>query len=221
MQPPVTTLLLDLDGTLVDTAADVMAALNTALQWHDRAPVTLAAVQAMMGDGISGLVRKALAATGGLPAQAVLERAAAQCLQIYNTQATASSVLFPGVKETLLKFRANHYQLAICTNKPEQPARHILTELGILSLLDDVVGGDTLGVCKPDPGHLLGALERLASPGATALMVGDSRNDVLAARSAGLPVIFANYGYNTLPVEQLAPDYRIDCFAEIAEILAV
>ena len=184
------TILLDLDGTLVDTAADLMTALNTVLRRYDYPTVTLESVKSMIGDGIPGLVEKGFAAAGRIPADEVLEQAVAQCVHHYNAQATALSTLFPGVKDTLHLLKAQNYKLAVCTNKPERAARHILTELGIEPLLEDIVGGDTLGVRKPDAAHLLGTLKRLHGTTGNAVMVGDSRNDVLAARNAGLPVIF-------------------------------
>lgn len=212
--------MLDLDGTLVDTAADIMCALNTVLQRHGRIAVTLDAVKAMVGDGMARLVEKGFAATGGLPADNALADAKIQMRRCYDARPAISSKLYPNVGETLLMLKADGCKLAVCTNKHEQAARRLLAELGIAPLLDDIVGGDTLAVRKPAPGHLLGTLDRLGRPSSTAVMVGDSQNDVAAARSAGIPMIFVSYGYNALPLETLAPDYVIGSFAQLPEILS-
>ena len=213
-------ILLDLDGTLVDTAPDLMAALNTVLKQYERHAVTLAEVKSMIGDGLDSLVEKGFLTTGGLPDNEALNNAKSQCLDYYNRHATERSVLYPGVKETLQDLQTAGYQLVVCTNKPESAAREILSTLEIEPLLTDVVGGDTFSVRKPDPGHLLQALKRLGHANTQAVMVGDSRNDVEAARNAAIPIIFVSYGYNILPLNELALEQIINTFAELPQALA-
>jgi phosphoglycolate phosphatase len=213
-------ILFDLDGTLIDSAADLMAALNAVLQRHARPQVSLQAVKSMIGDGIPRLVEKGFTATGGLPGESVLESAKQRCVDYYTAAPAVATCLFPEVAATLSTLKNQGYQLAVCTNKPERLARHILGELGVGALLDAVVGGDSLAVRKPDPGHLLGTLKQLNihDPKA-AVMVGDSRNDVVAARAARLPIVFVTYGYNLLPLSELNPDHAIDTFTELPAVL--
>jgi phosphoglycolate phosphatase len=190
------------------------------LQLNARPQVPLDAVKAMIGDGLSRLVEKGFAATGGLPGDNILESAKQQCLDLYTADPVHASCLFPDVTETLNSLKNHGYKLAVCTNKPERIARHILDELGIGRLLDAVVGGDSLTVRKPDPQHLLGTLKRLNRRDIShAVMVGDSHNDVLAARAAGLPIVFVTYGYNQLPLAELQPDHAIDAFVRLPSIL--
>ncbi len=213
-------LLCDLDGTLVDSLPDLAAAIAELLDQEGRPGLTHEAVAAMVGDGVPKLIERALAATGGVPAKAALAALVARYMPIYEARLTELTRPYPGAIEILRALKAAGWRLAVCTNKPEAPSRTIVAELGFEGLFEAVSGGDSLPVKKPDPGHLLGLIEELgAAPGAT-VMLGDSRNDVQAARAAGLPVIAIAHGYGGTPAQELGADRVIESFDELPAALA-
>ena len=213
-------LLCDLDGTLIDSLPDLAAAVGELLEGEGRPGLTPEAVAAMVGDGVPKLIERALAATGGVPPAPALAALVARYLPIYEARMTELTRPYPGAIETLRALKAAGWRLAVCTNKPEAPSRAILAGLGFAGLFEAVSGGDSLAVKKPHPGHLLGLLEALgAAPGA-AVMLGDSANDILAARAAGLPAIAIAHGYGGTPARELGADRVIECFAELPAALA-
>jgi phosphoglycolate phosphatase len=213
-------LLCDLDGTLVDSLPDLAAAIAELLDQESRPGLPQEAVAAMVGDGVPKLIERALAATGGVPAKAALAALVARYMPIYEARMTELTRPYPGAIETLRALKAAGWRLAVCTNKPEAPSRAILTGLGFEGLFEAVSGGDSLPVKKPDPGHLFGLLEVLgAAPGA-AVMLGDSRNDVQAARGANLPVVAIAHGYGGTPARDLGADRVIESFGELPAALA-
>lgn len=185
------TLLLDLDGTLVDSVPDLAAAVNRLLASRGLAPLETAEVTAMVGDGAGALVRRAMAARGAEPDQDAVR----SFLEDYGAHAAVFTKPYPGVLPTLRALASEGWRLAVCTNKPEAPARRLLAQLGMLDLFAAVGGGDSFAARKPDPAHALATLERAGGAPGAAVMVGDHRNDVLAATGAGLPCIFAAWGY--------------------------
>jgi phosphoglycolate phosphatase len=188
------TLLLDLDGTLVDTVPDLSAALNRLMATRALPTFTPAQVAAMVGDGVAALVAKAFAAHGRVPDPAAVADFSAD----YGAHVVVDSRLFPGVAEVLRMLSDGGWRLAVCTNKPEQAARALLAALEVLPLLCAVGGGDSFAARKPDPCHLLGTLARAGGKPAQALMLGDHHNDVAAAAGAGMRCIFAAWGYGGL-----------------------
>ncbi len=213
-------LLCDLDGTLVDSLPDLAAAIDELLEQERRPGLAPEAVAAMVGDGVPKLIERALAATGGVPPAAALAALVARYLPIYEARMTELTRPYPGAIETLRALKAAGWRLAVCTNKPEAPSRAIVAGLGFEGLFEAISGGDSLPVKKPDPGHLLGLLASLrAAPGA-AVMLGDSRNDVLAARAAGLPAVAIAHGYGGTPTRELGADRVIESFAELPAALA-
>ncbi|MDQ2764429.1 MAG: HAD-IA family hydrolase [Pseudomonadota bacterium] len=185
------TLLLDLDGTLVDTVPDLATALNRLLRARALPTLTRQQVAAMVGDGVAALVSRAFAAHGRQPdANAVAEFGAD-----YTTHVADESSLYPHVLPVLTGLADDGWRLAVCTNKPERAARTLLQAVGLLPLLCAVGGGDSFPTRKPDPGHLLGTLTRAGGASNRALMLGDHHNDMVAARQAGMPSIFAAWGY--------------------------
>jgi phosphoglycolate phosphatase len=194
--PP--TLLLDLDGTLVDSVPDLAAALNRLMATRDLAPFTEAETARMVGDGVARLVARAFAARG----RSTDATAIAAYTADYGTHFAVASRLYPGVAETLERLAAGGWRLAVCTNKPETPARGLLEALGIGGWFAAVGGGDSFPVRKPDPAHLLATLAAAGGDPAAAVMAGDHANDVAAARGAGVPAIFAAWGYGAAGMEQ-------------------
>jgi phosphoglycolate phosphatase len=184
-------LLLDLDGTLIDTVPDLAAALNRLAHARGLAGFTAAETAAMVGDGVAKLVERACAARGCQADAADVEAFAAD----YAAHATAASRPYPGVAETLRRLTAEGWRLAVCTNKPEAPARALLRAFGLDGLIAAIGGGDSFPVRKPDPLHMLATLAAAGGSSDRAVAVGDHANDVAAAIGAGLPCIFATWGY--------------------------
>ncbi|MGE0226006.1 MAG: phosphoglycolate phosphatase [Acetobacteraceae bacterium] len=184
-------LLLDLDGTLVDTVPDLAAALNRMLAVRDLPPLSHAETTPMVGDGVARLVERAFAARGRVPDAKALSEFAAD----YAAHASVESRLYPAVPETLRAMSAEGWRMAVCTNKPEGAARSLLEALGLMPFMTAVGGGDSFPVRKPDPAHMLATLEAAGGRADRAVMIGDHANDVTAAKGAGLPCIFAAWGY--------------------------
>jgi phosphoglycolate phosphatase len=188
------TLLLDLDGTLVDTVPDIAAALNRLLRTRGLPDLTNARVTAMVGDGVAMLVARAFAAYERQPdATAVSEMSSD-----YTAHVAIESKLYHDVLPVLTGLAHQGWRLAVCTNKPEPAARGLLQVLGLLPLFCAIGGGDSFPTRKPDPGHLFATLARAGGRADAAVMLGDHRNDVVAAAAAGIPSIFAAWGYGTI-----------------------
>jgi phosphoglycolate phosphatase len=213
------TLLLDLDGTLVDSAPDLAGALNSLRAEHGLSALAIDEVKTMVGDGAAKLVERGLPAPGeAAPGnRALLVR---RFLEIYETRLTAETRPYPGVVETLEVLAAAGWRLGVCTNKPEGPSRRILSDLGLERFFATVGGGDSFAERKPAAGHVLATLALMDAVPESAVMVGDSPNDVLSARNAGLPVVVVGYGYSRIPPAELGADALIERFAELPAALA-
>jgi phosphoglycolate phosphatase len=185
------TLLLDLDGTLVDSAPDLLSVTNRMIAARGVPAFRLDEVIAMVGDGVEALVSRALAARGLPPDPAAVREFSAD----YGAHFADETRLYPGVVPALQVMRADGWRLGVCTNKPEGIARTLLGTLGLLDLFAAVGGGDSFPVRKPDPAHMLATLRAAGGDTAAAVACGDHRNDVAAARGAGIPCIFAQWGY--------------------------
>ena len=187
------TLLLDLDGTLVDTVPDLTAALNRLMRSRALPAFSEPRVKAMVGDGIAMLTSRAFAAYGRLPDA----DAAAWLAADYTAHIADRSRLYPDAIAALGGLSRQGWQLAVCTNKPERAARALLAQMELLPMLCAVGGGDSFPVRKPDPAHVLATLEKAGGQAGRAVMIGDHHNDVAAAAGAGIPCIFAAWGYGT------------------------
>lgn len=185
------TLVFDLDGTLVDTVPDLVAALNRLMAGRDLPPFTRLEVAAMVGDGAAALIQRAFAARARQPDAAALD----EFLADYGANAARDSRAYPGVDATLSLLAGHGWRLAICTNKPEAHARRLLVALGLDHYFAAIGGGDSFPTRKPDPAHLLATIAAAGGTVASALLAGDHRNDVTAAAGAGIPCIFAAWGY--------------------------
>jgi phosphoglycolate phosphatase len=214
-EPGKPTLLMDLDGTLIDSAPDLAAALNRLMAMRGLPPFTQAETAAMVGDGLRPLVERAFAARGRMPE----ERDVASFTEDYARNCAVATHPFPGVTRTLGALRQAGWRLAVCTNKLEDPARRLLSALRLAGLFDALGGGDSFPVRKPDPAHLLATLSASGGTPERAVMAGDHRNDVLAAHGAGLPCIFAAWGYGTAEMAAEA-DAVAARFADLPEAAA-
>jgi phosphoglycolate phosphatase len=209
---PLRAILFDLDGTLVDSAADLADSLNIVLRRAGLRAVDLAETRMMIGDGALKLVERGLAATGGDAADG--PRLLPQFLAEYAARATAQTRLYPGARRIIEDLRSR-FRMAVVTNKPEAASRAILDALSMGSLIDVIIGGDTLAHRKPRPEPLLAALAQLDVGADEAVMVGDNHHDVEAAHAAGLPAILVTYGYCHAPPRSLGAEALIDSMSEL------
>ncbi len=208
-------IVFDLDGTLVDSALDLTATLNWVLAGEGRDPVTLDAVRHMVGRGARVLLTRGMDATGAAATDADLDRMMPRFLAYYGDHIADETVTFDGVEQTLGIFRNAGVTLAVCTNKPELMAVRLLEALKLDHYFSVVIGGDSLPVRKPDPGHILGTLERIGVAAADAIMVGDSIHDIAAAKGADMPVVGVTFGYSEEPIETLGADRVITKFSDL------
>ncbi len=211
--------VFDLDGTLVETAPDLCAALNHVLSREGRPTLTVEQMRDMVGDGARRLIERGLAASGPSPTAAEVEQRMPLFLDYYGAHIAVTSRPFPGVVETLSVLARHGVRMGVCTNKPVEMSRRLLRALSLDRWFGTVLGGDSLEVRKPHPRHLMGVIEGLGATPAQTVMVGDSRNDVASARGLGVPVIVVSYGYTTEPAASLGADRLIDGFEELLEAL--
>ncbi|MCS6987330.1 MAG: phosphoglycolate phosphatase [Sphingomonadaceae bacterium] len=209
-----TTVVFDLDGTLVDTAPDLAAALNHALAVLGRPPVAPASVRTMVGRGARALLERGLATTGGASPELV-EAGLDPFLDHYRAHIARLSRPFPGVEPTLDRLAAAGRRLAVCTNKPEALTHALLAKLGWTGRFAAVLGADSRPFRKPDPRHLWAAIEAAGGSPADAVFVGDTAVDLATARAAGVRFVLAAFGYLDDPVEPLGPDASIAHMAEL------
>jgi phosphoglycolate phosphatase len=219
MKGRISAVVFDLDGTLIDSAPDVAAALNRALAAEGRRPLSLSEVQQLVGEGAKPLIRRAWAATGPELPEADLPAALERYLGEYAARPSEHTVVYDGVIEVLDRLEAEGLTLAVCTNKPSIMTRLVLEALGWSGRFRAVVGGDDTAYPKPDGRHVLETLERMGHGVEGAVYVGDSATDVAAARAAGLPVVAVRWGYARMEPEALGADLLIDRFADLPEAL--
>ncbi len=214
-------ILIDLDGTLVDTVPDLAMAADAMMRDLGLPERGEAAVREWIGNGVARLVKRTLTnSLDGEPEPALFERAHEIFLDHYAKDVCTLSRPYPGVVEGLDRLAAAGYRLGCVTNKPARFTEPLLEELGMSDRFEIVVSGDTLPVRKPDPGQLLHAAEQLDVAPGDSLMVGDSSNDVLAARAAGFMVVCVPYGYNHgQDIREAAPDAIVADLVELSERL--
>ena len=210
-----TTIVFDLDGTLVDTAPDLTNALNDVLVRRGHAPVPGEAVRACVGHGARAMIEEALRRVG---ADGDLDRMLAEFLEHYAANIAAESRPYPGAVTALESLAAEGATLAVCTNKREHPSRKLLQELDLSRFFSGLAGRDTFTVSKPDPGHLLGTIELAGGP-RRAVMIGDSDIDVTTANAARVPIVLARFGYGPPPRDGTRADASIDHFDELQPLL--
>jgi phosphoglycolate phosphatase len=213
-------MLFDLDGTLIDSSADLARAVNLMLAEMGRHRLDQSTVIDFVGDGVGVLVRRALTATDPNqepPDDAFHSRALALMRKHYGQQMLIETRLYPSVRETLSYFDAK--PKAIVTSKESGFARTLLEHFSIAGHFAHIVGGESLPQRKPDPAPVLEALRRLGSSAREAVMIGDSENDVYAGRSAGAWACAVSYGFRT--AEQLraaSPDFQIDRLDQLTKL---
>jgi phosphoglycolate phosphatase len=217
--PAVRAVLLDLDGTLVDSLPDIARAVNILLHEEGRAHLTLDDVRGMVGHGIATLVKRAVDARGGVSGPQELARLVARMMEIYGANLTGGTRLLPGAAALLHGLADSGAALALVTNKPEAMSRRILEHFGLASLIPVVVGGDTCKTRKPDPEMLFHALALLDIVPGQAVMLGDSAADIDAARAAGMRSIVLAGGYGHGRAEDLGADALVTTLDEAGAVL--
>jgi phosphoglycolate phosphatase len=213
-----TALIFDLDGTLVDTAPDLLAATNAVLQAEGRDPVDLTTLRHMVGFGARSLIRQAFAATGAPAGDADLPRLIADFLVHYRENITTHSKPFPRVPETLSALHANGTAMGVLTNKPQALTDLLLPAVKLDRYFRAIFGAGARAYTKPDPRLFHDVADALG--GGPAIMIGDSVTDVKTARAAKAPVILVSYGYTPEPASTLGADAVTDDFAEIPSLAA-
>jgi phosphoglycolate phosphatase len=212
--------VFDLDGTLVDSVADIHAATAVYLTEIGHAPLDLATITGFVGSGVPILMERVLRAVGEpCDAESVAVRLP-RFLEIYGAAPAALSRLFPGVATALATLCESGLILAVCTNKPEAPARQMLKELGIAGFFAAVTGGDTLAERKPDPAPLRHTAQQLGVDLSAVAYIGDSEVDAATAQAAGVPFLLFTEGYRKTPADTLPQRARFSDFAELPELLA-
>ena len=214
--------LIDVDGTLVDSVPDLAYCVDEMMAVLGRPPYGEAAVRNWVGNGVERLVRRALIGQlDGEPDEADFERAYPIFLDLYADNTSKRSVLYPGVREGIDYLRANGYPLGCVTNKVAQFTLPLLKDLGVFDAFSLVVSGDSLPEKKPHPMPLLHAAKHFGVEPRDALMIGDSVSDVKAARAAGFGIICMSYGYNHgQDIREANPDAVIDSMVELEGLIA-
>lgn len=215
-------ILIDLDGTLVDSVPDLAYCVDAMMRRLGRPPHGEAAVRNWVGNGVERLVRRALIGQlDGEPDEADFEQAYPIFLDLYAENTSKRSLLYPGVREGIDYLKSAGYPLGCVTNKAARFTVPLLSDLGILDAFGVVISGDTLPKKKPDPMPLLHAAGHFGVAPVDSLMLGDSVSDVKAARAAGFGVVCVSYGYNHgQDIRDARPDAVIDSMIELKGLLA-
>lgn len=217
---PAPLLVLDLDGTIADTAADLVGTLNMVLADEGLAPVSLDEGRSMVGAGARALIQRGFAAAGAPLSPEKLESLFHKFLAIYEDRIAQESRLFDGLQASLERFAQAGWKLAVCTNKIESASVKLLEALGVAHMFVAICGQDThrdngLPISKPDARALLMTITLSGGDRASTIMVGDSQTDILTAKNAGVPVVAVDFGYTDVHVSQLDPDVVISHFDDL------
>jgi phosphoglycolate phosphatase len=214
------TIVFDLDGTLIDTAPDLISTLNLILSGEGLPPVAYNDGRRMIGGGILGMIERALNAEGHYPPKPEIDRMFRAFVDHYGAHIAERSRPFPHVDSVLDRLGAEGCRLAVCTNKLEFLSVRLLEELKLSHHFVAICGQDTFGVQKPDPEMLRQTILRAGGEPAHAIMVGDSARDVRTSKAAAVPVVAVDFGYSEVPIATLNPDRIIGSFAELPTAIA-
>jgi phosphoglycolate phosphatase len=212
---PAPIVVFDLDGTLVDTAPDLINALNFILDREGLPPVPLHAARNMIGAGARKLIERGLELEGRSMSVEDVTRLTGDFIDYYAAHIADASRPFEGLESALDDLSARGYRFAVCTNKLEWLSKRLLDQLGLSSRFAAICGADTFGVAKPDPAILRQTVARAGGQLASAIMVGDAGPDIGVARRAGVPVIGVEFGYTDVPIADLKPDRLIGHFRDL------
>jgi len=211
----VRTVVFDLDGTLVDTAPDLIGALNFVLDREGLPPVPIESARDMIGAGARKLIERGLELDGRSAAHEDITRLTGDFIDYYAAHIADASRPFEGLEDALDDLQTLGYRFAVCTNKLEWLSKLLLDQLGLSSRFAAICGADTFGVSKPDPAILRQTITRAGGQLSSAIMVGDAGPDIGVARRAGVPVIGVGFGYTAVPIADLNPDRLISHMREL------
>jgi len=211
----VRTVVFDLDGTLVDTAPDLINALNFVLDREGMPPVPLASARNMIGAGARRMIERGLEADGRAASVAEIDRMTKDFVAYYADHIAEGSRPFEGLEAALDELAGRGYQFAVCTNKLEWLSKRLLDRLNLSQRFSAICGADTFGVSKPDPAILRQTVARAGGVLSSTVMVGDAGPDIGVARRAGVPVIGVEFGYTEVPIADLKPDRLIGHFNDL------
>jgi phosphoglycolate phosphatase len=209
------TIVFDLDGTLIDTAPDLVATLNVILAQERLPTLSFTAGRNLIGGGVRRLIERALAADGRRCSPSDLDRLYAAFISHYAAHIADGSRPFPQLEATLEALTSAGYRLAVCTNKLEWLSLRLLQTFKLAQHFATICGPDTFGVQKPDPQIFRDTVLRAGGEPERAIMVGDSATDVATARAAAVPMVAVDFGYSDVPVSSLQPDRIISAFADL------
>jgi len=212
-------LVFDLDGTLVDTAPDLIDTLNMILGSERLPPVPYAEARTMIGGGARMMLERGLAADGRSGGEAEVERLYRAFVAHYSEHIADRSQPFPGLEAALDRLAEAGWQFAVCTNKLEGLSLKLLEALGLKERFVAICGQDTFGVQKPHPDILLRTIGRAGGDPRNAVMVGDSINDISTARAANVPVIGVTFGYTDIPITRLGADRVVERYDRLPEVV--
>lgn len=207
--------VFDLDGTLIDTAHDLVASLNHTIGLEGLDPVGYGDLTYLVGHGGQVMIKRAFSLRGRDITDGELERMLGVFVQHYAEAMPGVSVPYPGLVEAMDRLADAGYRLAVCTNKMEGLARRLIDGLGLTARFAAITGGDTFAVRKPDAEHLLGTVRLAQADPKRTVMVGDSLNDILVARNAGVPSVGVPFGYSDVPIAELKPSHVVTHFDEL------
>lgn len=213
--------LIDLDGTLIDSVPDLAYCVDEMMKALDMPLRGEAAVRQWVGNGVQRLTERALInAVDGMPDEALMEKAYPIFMALYKENTSKRSCVYEGVVEGIEWLKSNGYRVACVTNKAEEFTVPLLKDKGLHDYFEIIVSGDTCAEKKPHPMPLLYAAEKLGIKPENALMIGDSRSDVKAARAAGFHIFCMTYGYNHgEDIRDYNPDVVMDSFTELSSYL--
>jgi phosphoglycolate phosphatase len=214
-----TTVIFDVDGTLIDSAEDIHAALNHGLALAGGGAIDFESSRRLISLGLERSLEQVLADRGVRPGAGELARLKAACAAYYDAHLVERTRLYPGVAETLESLKRAGAALGICTNKRPEPTAHILEALGVAHYFDVLIARGTLPQAKPHPAPLLAAVRALGGSSERAAMVGDSTADVDCARAAQVRAVAVSYGYSDRPVAELGADHVIEHFPQLLDVL--
>ena len=208
-------IVFDLDGTLVDTAPDLVGALNFILQREGLPLVPVASARAMIGAGARKLIERGLEMDGRVMSVSDIDRLTSDFIAYYKDHIADGSRPFDGLHAALDELEGRGFKFAVCTNKLEDLSRLLLAKLDMTSRFAAICGADTFGVAKPDPTILRQTIAQAGGDISSSIMVGDSGPDVGVARRAGIPVVGVEFGYTEIPIAELKPDVVIGHMREL------
>jgi len=214
------TIVFDLDGTLIDTAPDLIDTLNFTLSQHGRPTVPYEEARPLIGGGARGMIEKALLLEGRSAATADVDALYAPFVAHYAEHIADRSRPFPGLEPALDEMARAGHRLAVCTNKLEWLSRRLLDAMQLSGRFAAICGQDTFAVQKPDPRIFRSTVLQAGGEPHRAIMVGDSITDIRTARAANVPVVAVDFGYTDVPVATLGPDRVISSFVELGAAVA-